>query len=265
MAASTHDRELYTPFASAESVLLDAAVLLQADPGSLGDEPGRRPGEPGLGRLLGIVVQSAENAPAPPLQAWLALARAVNLLAWQEGRQMTDEIPERIQAGISRSGEGAPPVFSVWGYDERTEAGRHLYVYDHALEYLLDRSAPVPFRLACALSESLLAWEADMLELHPDVVAAHEVTPSRSAAPVQDDVMSRHQLPREADFDSEDLWVLDDVSRWPAVTASRERLLTFRMALHHLHAKNAPVPDDLVRRMSACAAANRSASGGTRT
>lgn len=31
----------------------------------------------------------------------------------------------------------------------------------------------------------------------------------------------------EAEFDGDDLWVLDEVSRWTTMSAARERLLTF--------------------------------------
>jgi hypothetical protein len=245
-AARTDDRELYTPFVTAESALVDAALLLHRSAPPLGQQ---------LRRALGILVESAENASAPR-QAWVALARAANLLDWQAAHHVADDLPGRIHAGLRRSVEHAQPLFSVWGYDERTEAGRHCYVYHHALDYLLDRSAPIPFRLGCAMAESLHAWEADMLEMDPDVRAVHEVTPSWSPTPVAGDVMSSHEPPFEAEFDTEDLWVLDDVaSRWTTIHAARERLLTFRMANKQLSANNAPVPADLVRRLLRSAAA----------
>lgn len=75
-----------------------------------------------------------------------------------------------------------------WGYEERTEAGRHCYVYHHALDYLLDRLAAITFRLACAMTESLHAWEAGMREMHRDVMVANEVTLTRTPAPVDDGV-----------------------------------------------------------------------------
>jgi hypothetical protein len=254
VAASTDDRELYTPFATAESTLVDAALLLQADHSGLSDQPTRALGNQRLRHTLGVLVASAESGSAPRA-AWRALARAANLVDWHEGHQVAGDLHDRIQGGLSRTVESDHPVFSVWGYNERTEAGRHCYVYHHALDYLLDRSAPVPFRLASAMAESLHAWEADMLEMHPDVLTVHEVTPSWSPAPVVDDVMSNDAPPHEAEFDREDLWVLDDVSRWTTMSAARERLLTFRMAINHLHANKAPIPKDVLRRLLASAAA----------
>jgi hypothetical protein len=248
VAANGDDRELFEPFATPESVLVDAALLVQPDRLGL-QQP--------LRRALEVLVESAENVSAPRT-AWQALARAANLLDWQEGHQVDDEVYERIRGGLSQSVESDDPVFTVWGYDERTEAGRHVYVYHHAYDYLHDRSAPIPFRLTCAMVESFLAWEADMLEMHPDVLAVHEVTPSWSPAPVDDDLMSRDALPSEAEFEGEDLWVLEDVaSRWATMNPARERLLTFRMATNHLHANDAPVPRDVLRRLMATAEAVR--------
>lgn len=240
-------RELYTPFATGESVLLDAALLVQWDRSGLSDHQR-------VSGLLGVLVSSAEDA-SPAQDVWRVLARAANLLAWHEGQEVADDLHERIRAGLTRSAGSAPPVFSVWGYEERTEAGRHCFVYHHAVDYLLDRLAAIPFRLACAMTESLHAWEADMREMHPDVMVAHEVTPTRSPAPVDDGVTRSDEMPIEAEFDGDDLWVLHEVSRWTTMSAARERLLTFRMAIHHLRANNAPVPKDVVRRLLASAAA----------
>lgn len=240
-------RELYTPFATGESVLLDAALLLQWDRSSPSDHQR-------VSGLLGVLVNSAENA-SPAQEVWQVLARAANLLAWHEGQEVTDDLHERIRAGLTRSVGSAPSVLTVWGYEERTEAGRHCFVYHHAVDYLLDRAATIPFRLGCAMTESLHAWEADMLEMHPDVLATHEVTPTWSPAPVGDDVTGSDEMPFEADFDGDDHWVLDDVSRWMTMSAARERLLTFRMAINQLCANHAPVPNDVVRRLLASAAA----------
>lgn len=240
-------RTLYTPFATAESVLLDAALSLQSNfSGPSGHQP--------VSGLLGVLVRSAENA-SPPQDVWRALARAANLLAWHEDREVTDDLHQRIRAGLIGSAGSAEPIFTVWGYEERSEAGRHCYVYHHALDYLLDRAATIPFRLGCAMTESLHAWEGDMLEMHPEVLIAHGVTPTWSPAPVGDDVTPSHEMPIEAEFHDDDLWVLDDVSRWTTMSGARERLLTFRMATHHLCANNAPVPNDVVRRLMASAAA----------
>lgn len=252
--AAFEDRELYTPFTTAESALVDAALLLQADHSGQSDQPagaleGRR-----LRHTLAVLVASAEGASAPR-NAWRVLARAANLVDWHEGHLVASDLHDRIQGGLSRTVESDHPVFSVWGYNERTEAGRHCYVYHHALDYLLDRPAPIPFRLASAMAESLHAWEADMLEMHPDVLAVHEVTPSWSPAPRDDDLMSKDEPPVEAEFEGEDLWVLDDVSRWTTMSAARERLLTLRMAINHLHANKAPVPKDVLRRLTASAVA----------
>lgn len=200
-------------------------------------------------------MESAENVSAPPT-AWQALARAANLLDWHEGHEVANDLYERIRGGLSRSAQSGDPVFTVWGYDERTEAGRHFYVYIHAYDYLHDRSAPIPFRLTSAMVESFLAWEADMLTMDPNVLAGHEVTPSWSPAPIDHELMSSGALPLEAEFDGEDLWVLDDVaSRWATMSAARERLLTFRMATNDLHADNARVPKDVLRRLMASAEA----------
>jgi hypothetical protein len=136
-ARANTDRDLYAPFASLESAVLEAALLLQ---------PHHSRHEQPLRLVLEALVESAENVSAPRT-AWLALARVANLLDWHEGHEVANDLYERIRGGLSRSVQSGDPAFTVWGYDERTEAGRHVYVYLHAYDYLHDRSAPIPFRL----------------------------------------------------------------------------------------------------------------------
>jgi hypothetical protein len=191
-----------------------------------------------------------------PLAVWRVLARVANQLAWAGSWDALEVTAERIQAGLSGSlpADDGMPVFSVWGWDERTEPGRHCYIYHQAMDYLVSRSLPVPGRLSAALTESLFAWEGDLVEHHPSILALHAIDPR---SPDEDLPISATnptgQLPACAYFDEADESVLRNMSAWNAMSARREQLLTLRMAANHIRDTGGSVPAELVRRL--CAAA----------
>jgi hypothetical protein len=249
-------RALYTAFATTEAVLREAALMLRDAEPNASAEPETLLAVGQLGPALETLLDVAE-AIAAPSAVWRALARAENQLTWfQQGLDRSEATSARIQVGLSRSlqADYEEPEFSIWGWDERTEPGRHCYIYARALEYLLDRSMAVPARLSSAMTESLFAWEGDMLELHPIVRASHIVTAQTSSEHLTDDnghTIPSSDLPACADFDEEDQSVLRNTSVWNEMSPEREQLLTLRMATNYIRESRGPVPTDLVRMLRA--------------
>lgn len=210
-----------------------------------------------LNESLYALLDRAE-AIAAPLAVWRVLARVANQLAWAGSGDALEVTTKRIQAGLSGSlpADNGMPLFSVWGWDERTEPGRHCYIYHQAMDYLVSRSLPVPGRLSAALTESLFAWEGDLVEHHPSILALHAIDPRSPDKDVPFSATNpRGQLPACADFDEADESVLRNMSTWDAMSARREQLLTLRMAANHIRDIGGSVPAELVRRL--CAAAQR--------
>jgi len=148
------------------------------------------------------------------------------------------------------------PVFRMWGWEERSQSGRNVYVYHMALEYLLARNIPIPVRLATTLSKSLVAWEEDLKAMNPAIVAAHEVTES-DLPEITNEAHGRFvrdaHLPVEVGFDADDRAVLAALpissQAWDKLSPQREAVLSLRLAIDFVRHANGVVPEGVIREL----------------
>ncbi|MGH9222473.1 MAG: hypothetical protein ACRD2W_01435 [Acidimicrobiales bacterium] len=156
---------------------------------------------------------------------------------------------------------GERPMFQVWTWSESSECGRLIDIYRWAIDYLLDRSLPIPHELTDTASALLMEWERELKAMDPRVVAQHELgvpgDPRRRGEPL----ISNESLPTEAEFDAVDIAVIAGENSWQHLPNDRRLLLLMRMAVRHRTERGGGAPAGLVERLRASARALAPGSG----
>src|SRR5437588_12493560 len=59
------------------------------------------------------------------------------------------------------------PMFQVWSWSESSECGRQIDIYRWAIDYLLERSLPIPTQLTNRAAALLMQWQRELETLDP--------------------------------------------------------------------------------------------------
>ena len=140
------------------------------------------------------------------------------------------------------------PMFQVWSWSESSECGRQIDIYRWAIDYLLERSLPIPTQLTNRAAALLMEWERELETMDPVAVARHEL--SHSGGPRhRDPVVSHDLLPPNVLLDAADMSVIDADRPWESLCPDRQMLLLARMAADHRARSAGGVPAGLVERI----------------
>ena len=162
---------------------------------------------------------------------------------------------------MSDSMHGERPMFQVWTWSESSECGRLIDIHRWAIDYLLDRSLPIPHELRDAAAALLMEWERELKAMDPAVVAQHELGVPRDPRRRGEPLLSNESLPTEAEFDAIDMAVIAGERSWQHLPNDRRLLLLMRMAVRYRAERGGGAPAGLVERLRASARAQASESG----